>query len=222
VHVTPGLAQDMGMTGFKHHLTRPELLAGPSTASIKYSYLLPSDTQVNTFGFAVGLGTSYVINNRFKIVVKIIFERKGGRRNGDLETFDSTTQTRHIYKGAAYEIDRLNYLTIPIILDYSFGRKVPFHIGIGPYLSRLLKAQSSFGNSILNQKFVVTLTDNYRKIDFGVTVSIGFEISLKKGYKVEISLVGTSGLINITPAYGLTEKTNALCFMISLPVPKIF
>ncbi len=199
----PTLAQEEDSGDFdqrKGRFIRIEIIGGPSITSIKYSYLLPSDKQVNTFGFAVGLGTSYIINSHFKIIGKICFERKGDRRNGDLATLDSVTQTRHIYKGAAYEIDRLNYLTIPIMLNYSFGHKVSFHIGIGPYLSRLLKAQNSFGNSILKQKFVATLTDNYRKIDFGLTVAIGCDIPLKKDYKVGISLVDASGLINITPA----------------------
>ena len=60
----PTLAQEEDSGDFdqrKGRFIRIEIIGGPSITSIKYSYLLPSDKQVNTFGFAVGLGTSYII-----------------------------------------------------------------------------------------------------------------------------------------------------------------
>ncbi|SRR5260221_2026894 len=223
VNVAPSLAQKMGMTGFKYHWTRPEILAGPSIASIRYGNLHPGDQPRTTIGFGVGIQTRYIISNRFQLVGSILFERKGGKQVDDVGTYDSVTQIHGVVKGASTYVDRYDYLTLPILINYLISQKRSFKIGLGPYVAYLLKARISWEDTVSHFKYTLYETSNYSKMDAGISTAFEVDVRSNKKYIASVKLTTNWGLVNIIkPVVPDHQKTRVFYIMIVFPLAKIF
>ncbi len=140
---------------------------------MRYTKLLPIERPGSTIGFGVGLGADYIVNDNFSINGKMFYEKKGGRFNIDAGTYDFVTKMHGVAKGAIHEIDRLDYLTVPIMLNYSLLHKTPLSVGFGPFVSYLLRAQHTEENTIIKQGYIGDFTRNFRRIDLDSRLLLG-------------------------------------------------
>ena len=140
---------------------------GPSLSTLRYDlFFYPSKYLEAGWGGAIGLSFKYDINNRLALKTNLTYELKGNTREGDADY-------------------RLNYITLPILLQLKFGKAPLFFINIGPYLGYLLPVTSSI-------KYY------YKSIDVGASMGIGLEIPIFQSCGLSFELRNNLGFINIS------------------------
>ncbi|MCX6247203.1 MAG: porin family protein [Bacteroidetes bacterium] len=93
-----------------------------------------------------------------------------------------------------------DYLTIPMLIKGSFGKKVRFLVSAGPYVSYLIH-QTYINNHYYPYNFDYPIPDpssyeNANKFDFGVIASIGIEVRIKHQYALSMEVSDHYGLVN--------------------------
>ena len=90
----------------------------------------------------------------------------------------------------------LDYITLPLLVKASFGKKTQFFINAGPYAGFLLNAKSR----TLNDGKVIdedNFTGDANRFDFGVTGGIGIAVPIKESWMVHAELRNYFGLMNV-------------------------
>ena len=164
-------------------------------------------------GYTGGLFAQYNFRKIISIRTGCYFERKGSAI--ELEATDVTGQAIGIIHGAS----NFDYLTIPLLLRASFGKKWRFFLNAGPYISFLLKetthtdAFNDFPESDSDN------TNHYKNTETGLSVGIGLSYALKKRWDLSFEVRDNYGLENISELEvynGGTIKTNALNFLLGI------
>jgi len=152
---------------------------GYNAAGITYS-----NSGINsdyTSGFNAGVSAEYYFSDRWGIKGKLTYDQKGWG-NGYISFDDGT------------EIDgvnfHLNYLTIPVMADWHFGRMRNWYLNFGPYVGILLNTTES-SNSGMNFK------DAFNTTDVGFAGGIGVKFPISNSAKLFIEADGQSGFTNI-------------------------
>lgn len=143
-------------------------------------------------GFRAGLMADFPLSGRFSIRPQLLYSAKGGDVQtgafvaGLLQKFSPNTPTTTIAGIESKAI--INYMELPVQLLYGFfagpGRLL---VGAGPY------AAVAVGGSI-NGKAIDFNTSNFRKLDLGITASVGYELTMG----LSLSAYYTHGLTNIS------------------------
>jgi outer membrane protein W len=156
---------------------------GYNTSGITYS-----NSGINsdyTGGFNAGVSAEYYFSDRWGIKGKLTYDQKGWG-NGYLTLYDDN--------GNSSEIDgvnfHLNYLTIPVMADWHFGRMRNWYLNFGPYVGVLLNASES-SNSGADIKSLFNTTD------VGFAGGIGVKFPISNSVKLFIEADGQSGFTNI-------------------------
>lgn len=132
-------------------------------------------------GFNVGLAADYFFSDRWSIKGKLIYDQKGWD-NGfiDISSFDPVNPVTR------YRTDfNLNYLTVPVMANWHFGKKRNFYLNFGPYVGFLLSADETTFNTNLQEFFNST--------DFGISMGIGVKIPLSDKLKISFELEEQDG-----------------------------
>ena len=88
-------------------------------------------------------------------------------------------------KGSTRGDCRLNYLTLPILLQLKFGRAPLFFINIGPYVGYLLP--------------VISDNDYYFKpFDLGASIGLGIGIPISHQFGLTFEIRNNLGLMNVS------------------------
>lgn len=98
--------------------------------------------------------------------------------------------------GNGKSVFSFDYITLPILVKASFGKKVQFFVNAGPYVGFLLAK---------NERFVMdkeTISENknmsgLQRWDFGVTGGIGIAIPIKETWMVHAEVRNYFGLIDL-------------------------
>jgi opacity protein-like surface antigen len=134
-----------------------------------------------TSGFNAGVSAEYYFSDSWGIKGKLTYDQKGWG-NGYLSFDDGT------------EIDginfHLNYLTIPVMADWHFGRMRNWYLNFGPYVGVLLNTTES-SNSGADVKSLFNTTD------VGFAGGIGVKFPISNSVKLFIEADGQSGITNI-------------------------
>lgn len=134
-----------------------------------------------TSGFNFGISAEHYFSDRWGIKGKLIYDQKGWG-NGYLDFNDGTS-----INGVDFH---LNYLTIPIMADWHFGRTQNWYLNFGPYMGFLLNATES-SNSGTDIKSAFNTTD------VGLAFGIGVKFPIADKVKLFIEADGQSGFTNI-------------------------
>jgi len=133
------------------------------------------------YGFNVGFSAEYYFSNRWGLKGKIIYDQKGWG-NGYIIGSDGS------------EIDgvnfQLNYITVPVMANWHFGRNRNWYLNFGPYAGFLLSAKETNDNIDVKNAFSST--------DFGLALGIGLKIPISNNVKFFIEAEGQGGATNIT------------------------
>lgn len=153
--------------------------AGINGSTVVYSG--SNESSDYTGGVNLGVSGEYYFSDRWSIKARLSYDQKGWG-NGVLTTDNGS----RIY-GVNFH---LNYLTIPVMASWHFGRTRNWYLHFGPYAGILLNSRES-SNSGLN------IQDAFNTSDFGVDVGIGVKIPVSDKMKFFIEYDGQSGLSNL-------------------------
>jgi len=138
-------------------------------------------------GFNLGVSGDYYFSDSWSIKAKAIYDQKGWG-NGYLdETINGNTTT---YDGLNY---KLNYVTVPVMANWHFGRTRNWYLNFGPYAGFLLNASVS-SNPSQNGGDVKSY---FNSTDFGLALGIGVKFPLSDKVKLFIEDDGQAGVTNI-------------------------
>ena len=162
-----------------------------------------------TIGFSSGLFFQYNFKKLVSLRTNIAFERKGST---------STFQVTDMFAKPLGEINIktiYDYLTLPILIRTTFGKKVQFFVNAGPYFGYLIKGTLvSEGENILATTNDITSSIN--RFDTGISTGLGLSIPIKNKFAFSFEIRNNLGLYNVSAVpvvnYG-TIKTNSTNFL---------
>ena len=151
-------------------------------------------------GYLFGVSFDYFLKEKLSLKANINYERKIKKRQLTYYSYEAEEIGKEDFE-EIYE-----YINIPLLIKYEFG-KSNFFVNGGPFLNYLLNNQikPDFPNEIDNTKL--------KKVDFGMSLGIGTNISLnnKNDFTIEIrddfGIIDTGGVPNNTTG---ATKTNAI------------
>lgn len=148
-------------------------------------------------GFNVAGSADYYFSNRWSIKAKLMYDQKGCN---DVYLLTDTDEY--------YTNFNLNYLTIPVMANWHFGKNRQWYLNFGPYASFLMSAEETEGG--------LDLKDGFNSTDFGVEVGIGVKIPLNDQLKLFIEYEDSAGLSDISKGNDGTFRNTRGCFNIGL------
>jgi opacity protein-like surface antigen len=137
-----------------------------------------------TVGFNIGASADYFFSNRWSIKSKLIYDQKGWD-NGFV-------QDSYIDPGLPTYVETdfdLEYLTIPIMANWHFGKKRNWYLNFGPYTGFLIGAkETTFGAKI---------KEDFNTIDFGLSLGVGVKIPVSTKLKISLEYEDQAGFTDI-------------------------
>lgn len=162
-----------------------------------------------TIGFSGGLFFQFNFKNIISLRTSIAYERKGSVL---------TAQTTDINGNSLGEVtthSNYDYLTLPVLVRATFGKRVLYFVNAGPYFGYLIKQTSvSKGDNV-----PTTTTDNTfrdKRFDTGISTGLGLSIPIKTKFAVSFEIRNNLGLCNVSSvsvANNGTIKTNSTNFL---------
>ncbi|PWA07316.1 porin family protein [Flavobacterium psychrotolerans] len=131
-------------------------------------------------GINLGFSTDYYFSDRWSIKGKLIYDSKGWT-NGFIEDLS----TGKIYKTNF----NLDYLTIPVMANWHFGKTRAWYLHFGAYTGILLNAKETVGNTDVRKGFNAN--------DFGLSLGIGCKIPISDKLKLVLEYDSQKGLKDI-------------------------
>jgi hypothetical protein len=140
-------------------------------------------------GYCGGLFVQY----NFK---KIFSLRTGGYYDQKGSSFKIQLTDQYGNPGALRGKEYFDYLTIPVLLRATFGKRINYFINAGPYVGILLKQtthEDAF-NALQENNF--DGSQYYHKADFGLSGGLGFSYSVQQNFSISFEVRENLGLIN--------------------------
>jgi len=152
---------------------------GYNAANVVYSG--GNQTSDYTSGFTAGFSAEYYFSDRWSIKGKLNYDQKGWG-NGYL-TYDDGTEI----DGVNFHV---NYLTIPVMANWHFGRMRNWYLHFGPYVGVLLNATESSNSG-------VDVKSAFNSTDIGLDAGIGVKFPISNNVKLFIEADGQGGFSDI-------------------------
>ena len=163
-----------------------------------------------TIGFSGGLFFQYNFKKVVSLRTNIAFERKGSVL---------TSQTTDINGNPLGEFTthtNFDYLTLPILVRATFGKKVQFFVNAGPYFGYLIKQTFvSKGGNIPTTTSDNTFSD--KRFDTGISTGLGLSVPIKTKFAFSFEVRNNLGLYNVSAvpvSNNGTIKTNSTNFLL--------
>jgi hypothetical protein len=162
-------------------------------------------------GFSGGAYFQYNFSKMISLRTDIAFERKGSCfpltfTNEIGETIEQITAKTNF-----------NYLTMPVLLRITLGKKIKFFANSGVFFGYLIKQTSVFHTKIVSPSLRKQDNTSFdKRFDFGISMGLGFSIPIKERFQLSFELRNNMGLLNISAVgvYGngtiQTNSTNLL------------
>nr|WP_294862665.1 porin family protein [uncultured Fluviicola sp.] len=163
-----------------------------STLIIKNNFFLdPKPAVFGSGGFIFQYNTKKILS--FK--TGFSYQRKG-YQSSDLTFTDNAGN----YIGTGKSVSTMDYITLPLLVKASFGKKVKFFVNAGPYGGFLLAKTDRFKLSGHNDQVSKNDFAYTKRWDFGFAGGIGVAIPIKKAWMISVEARNYSGIININTA----------------------
>jgi hypothetical protein len=169
---TAASAQTKGKTEFGINVGLNTATVFTNSGYGYYGYTNP-DYRV---GFNVGLTADHYFSDRWSLKAKVIYDQKGW--DSGYISFNDNSSYATDYK--------LNYLTIPVMANWHFGRTRNWYLNFGPYIGILLNAKESAKNTDVKPYI--------NNPDGGLAVGIGVKFPIGEGSKFFIEYLGQGGV----------------------------
>lgn len=170
----------------------------------------------NTTGLSIGGNAKWNIIDRFGIRAQLSYDQMGySLRNLYLE--DSVNGL------AKADIRfKLNYLNLPVMAEFAFGRKVKFMIDAGGFIGVLLNSKALVNRVLPNGDhpfWYSSPSSGYKKLNAGIATGLGIQIPLVSKVALTINARNYTGLTNISKSsagYTFSRKTMTFSFLSGL------
>ncbi|MBL7922817.1 MAG: PorT family protein [Bacteroidia bacterium] len=166
------------------------LLAGPSWVNLYGNPFIETFLEPE-FRFTGGPTVYYPFHKHFAVKSNLFFESKGS--GGILPLFDEAGEPLGIHETEVH----YNYLTIPLLFDYYFGRRLKGNLTAGPYLGVMLNQNTTYTKPVGGESIVEKGTANFIPWDGGLVLGTGGRYTLSKRFTVSIEGRYNIGLTNI-------------------------
>jgi hypothetical protein len=177
---------------------------GPSLISLRGNEII-DQYHKPTIGFSAGLFFQFNFKKIVSLRTNIAFERKGS-----VATMQTTDNNGNPL-GEVTTHTNFDYLTLPVLVRATFGKKVQFFVNAGPYFGYLIK--QTFVREGDNDP--TTTTDNSfrdKRFDTGISTGLGLSIPFKTNFAFSFEARNNLGLYNVsgtTVVNNGTIKTNS-------------
>ncbi|HZX59958.1 MAG TPA: porin family protein [Mucilaginibacter sp.] len=151
---------------------------GLNSSTIQYSGTGQNSDYKDGANFGVSL--EHYFSDRWSFKVKAIYDQKGWG-NGFLVLADGTQ-----IDGVDYH---LNYITVPLMANWHFGRMRNWYLDFGPYVGFLASASETSNSADVKPLFNST--------DVGIAFGIGVKIPVSNQVKLILEYDGQGGLTNV-------------------------
>lgn len=122
----------------------------------------------------------YYFSDRWSLKAKLSYDQKGWD-NGYITNLDNNQSYNTNYQ--------LNYLTIPVMANWHFGKKRNWFLNFGPYAGILLDAKET--------ALGMDLKEYLKTTDVGLGLGIGVKIPVANRLKILIETDGQASFIDI-------------------------
>lgn len=144
-------------------------------------------------GLNAGITGDYYFSDRWSIKVKLRYDQKGWARGFITNETGATITTNY----------QLNYITVPLMANWHFGKKRNWYLNFGPYVGFLMSAKETALHSDLKEAF--------RSTDAGFEIGIGVKIPLSEKARFVIEYGGQGGLSEI---FRINNSTRVISNMV--------
>ena len=182
------------------------LEGGPNLSTILVnSNLYDFDPEPAIFGSG-GFIFQYNFKNFLSLKTGFSYQRKGYQLT-DIPFSDASGNML----GTGKTSSRLDYLTFPVLVKASFGKKVNFFVNAGPYAGYLLKKTDRTKINGSSTTYTDDLSYNYNGMnrwDFGIAGGIGIAIPIRTYWVISVEARNYSGLLDIAESNNTKWLTN--------------
>lgn len=167
-----------------------------------------SKSEQPRFGFSTGIFFRYNFHENFSLETNPAFD-------GKLSYAPNTTidEEPDPYLGTVDVASQYYYLTIPVRVRFSIGKKVRFFLSAGPYLSYMFKLGLLLRYSSGTEIGPLDYTGFFNQFEFGVSTGIGLGIPIKKFMVIHLEVRNNTGLNDIgnsKSAFGTSRRTTTI------------
>ncbi|EHQ26833.1 porin family protein [Mucilaginibacter paludis] len=130
-------------------------------------------------GFNAGLSAENYFSDRWGLKVKVIYDQKGWKEGYITD-----------YNGHLVFTDyNLDYVTVPVMANWHFGRTRNWYLNFGPYIGFLVNAKAPGAN--------LDLKDYINSTDAGLALGIGIKFKIAEKTKLFIDYDAQAGATDI-------------------------
>lgn len=178
-----------------------------------YGSGISKEVKGNITGSSIGGNAKWNTTNWFGIRVQLSYDQMGyALRNLYLE--DSVNGL-----AKADVRFKLNYLNLPVMAEFTFGKKVKFMLDAGGFVGVLLNSKATVnrvlpnGDQSLWYSFPST---GYKKLNAGLAAGLGIQVPLTSKIALTLNARNDAGLTNISNSsagYAFSRKTKTFSFL---------
>lgn len=172
--------------------------------NVGYNASTVSDSQTGetssyTGGFNLGFSAEHYFSDRWGIKAKVIYDQKGW---GDGFITSSATPdgetSGEVFNGIDFH---LNYITVPIMANWHFGRMRNWYLNFGPYVGFLLSAHATSNDAAFTSNSgaanSIDVKDSFNSTDFGLALGIGVKFPISNNVKLFIEDDAQAGISHL-------------------------
>lgn len=162
-------------------------------------------------GFNIGISADYFVSNHWSVKAKLIYDQKG-LEGEELRRFpDPAMGIPFIDFNSNFEMD---YLTLPVTVNWHFGKKVDFSVGLGGYAGFLLDSNEDEHKSTLGSSRQFSETDFGAVGIFTATYPLTnhFKIGLEYEYQHGLAELYKPNLLNGSDHFNSRHSINIGCY----------
>jgi hypothetical protein len=163
----------------------------------------------NFYGFSLGGQMKLNTSSQFGVRIIIEYAQLGWK-------FPSLTFADSVFLHPGSATFKMNYLNLPVMAEYSFGKKLKYHLDAGLFLGLLINNQiviklaDTYPSNAGNTSFS---SDSRNTFNYGFAGGMGVELPIRKNNSIHLNLRDMAGLANVNK---LTGSTGTKIFLNSL------
>ena len=147
-----------------------------------------------------GPSVYYPLSNHWAVKSNLFYESKGAE--GIMTLFDEEGDTLGFFNTEIH----YNYITVPLLFDFMFGRRLKGNLSAGPFVGVLIHQRSLFTSPVTGESIERKGTGGFYPWDGGAVFAIGARYALNKRVTLSFESRINIGLSNIVsqPILGST------------------
>lgn len=162
--------------------------------------------------FSASLFLQYKLNDHFSLRIEPGYSKKGYNTSYDSTFYENGYPTRILIDFPITA--NFNYLTMPILVRASIGKKIKYFINAGPCIGFLLSQNTIYNYGVVDyEKPKYNTINNYKTLDLGITSGLGMSIPMKNIFSFSLEFRNNIGLMNISNSSNSTDKTLSFCLL---------